>query len=129
MKGITTRTAANMAGVSTRTIQKAIKSGKLSASALDSGGYLIDPSELARVYTIKSAANHSENPHEKVANTCEYSSEQVASLKHELEITRLKLDHANETIKKLNELLEETRETKKLLKMRLPLLRAIWNKL
>lgn len=44
------REAATAAGVSKSTIQRAIKSGRLSASRTDDGGYSIDPAELHRVY-------------------------------------------------------------------------------
>ena len=42
--------AAKRTGKSIPTITRAIKSGKISAERLDSGGYLIDPSELFRVF-------------------------------------------------------------------------------
>ena len=44
------REAATAAGVSKSTIQRAIKSGRLSASRTDDGGYAIDPAELHRAY-------------------------------------------------------------------------------
>ncbi len=42
--------AARATGHSKSTIGRAIKSGKLSAKRNDAGGYLIDPSELARAF-------------------------------------------------------------------------------
>lgn len=42
--------AAKRTGKSVPTITRAIKSGKISAEKTGSGGYLIDPSELFRVY-------------------------------------------------------------------------------
>lgn len=42
--------AAKEAGVSVPTISRAIKSGKISAQKTESGGYLIDPAELFRVF-------------------------------------------------------------------------------
>lgn len=47
------REAATAAGVSKSTIQRAIKSGRLSASRTDDGGYAIDPAELHRVYPAR----------------------------------------------------------------------------
>ena len=41
------------AGVSKSTIQRAIKSGRLSATRTDDGGYAIDPAELHRVYPAR----------------------------------------------------------------------------
>lgn len=45
--------AAKLAGVGKTTISRAIASGRLSAARNGDGGYAIDPSELARVYTIE----------------------------------------------------------------------------
>lgn len=42
--------AAKRTGKSVPTITRAIKSGKLSAERTDTGGYIIDPSELFRVF-------------------------------------------------------------------------------
>lgn len=42
--------AAKQTGKSVPTITRAIKSGKISAERTDAGGYLIDPSELFRVF-------------------------------------------------------------------------------
>jgi hypothetical protein len=42
--------AAKAADVSKTTIQRAIKSGRLSASRQDDGSYVIDPAELHRVF-------------------------------------------------------------------------------
>lgn len=44
--------AARAAGVGKTTLARAIKSGRLSATRRDDGGYVIDPSELARVYNV-----------------------------------------------------------------------------
>jgi excisionase family DNA binding protein len=43
--------AARATGASKSTIQRAIKTGRLSATRLEGGGYSIDPSELFRVYS------------------------------------------------------------------------------
>lgn len=50
--GVSLGTAAKMAGTSKTSINRAIKSGKLSATRRDDGSYEIDPAELARVYTV-----------------------------------------------------------------------------
>ena len=44
--------AAKRAGKSVPTITRAIKSGKISAEKSGSGGYLIDPAELFRVFPV-----------------------------------------------------------------------------
>lgn len=43
-------TAAKATGKTKTTIQRAIKSGKISAEKLSDGGYSIDPSELHRIF-------------------------------------------------------------------------------
>ena len=53
MAVLSLRTAAQQAGISKSTILRAIKSGRLSATKTESGGYEIDPSEVARVYPPK----------------------------------------------------------------------------
>jgi len=61
MAVLSLRTAAQQAGTSKSTILRAIKSGRLSATKTEAGGYEIDPSELARVYPPKPttvAADH-----------------------------------------------------------------------
>lgn len=61
---ISTREAALEIGVSSRQIQKLIKSGKLSAERNESGNYLIDKSEFYRVFpeafNVRTNANSSE---------------------------------------------------------------------
>jgi len=47
---LTASQAAKQTGKSIPTITRAIKSGKISAEKTNSGGYLIDPSELFRVF-------------------------------------------------------------------------------
>lgn len=49
-KKLSASQAAKRVGKSVPTISRAIKSGKLSAEPNPEGGWLIDPSELARVY-------------------------------------------------------------------------------
>lgn len=44
--------AARLANTSKTTLTRAIKAGRLSATRRDGGGYSIDPSELARVFTV-----------------------------------------------------------------------------
>src|SRR3954468_21594248 len=46
--------AAKLAGVGKTTLTRAIRAGRLSATPRDGGGYMIDPAELERVYTLRS---------------------------------------------------------------------------
>ncbi len=45
--------AARMAGLNKTTLSRHIRAGRLSAQRVDGGGYLIDASELARVYELR----------------------------------------------------------------------------
>ena len=56
MTQLTAAQCAQTAGVSKRTIQNNIKQGKLSATRDESGFYLVDSSELMRVYPSASTA-------------------------------------------------------------------------
>ena len=47
--------AARLTNTSKTTLTRAIRAGRLSATRRDDGGYEIDPSELARVYTVTTA--------------------------------------------------------------------------
>lgn len=49
--------AAKQTGKSVPTITRAIKSGKISAERTENGGYLIDPSELFRVFPARTIPN------------------------------------------------------------------------
>ena len=62
--GLTLGAAARATGKTKTTLARAIKTGKLSATRLDGGGYLIDPAELARVYPDTSSETVSTRPSE-----------------------------------------------------------------
>lgn len=54
--------AAKRTGKSVPTITRAIKSGKISADRTDTGGYIIDPSELFRVFpAVTTSSNTTPN--------------------------------------------------------------------
>ena len=54
--------AAKATGKSKPTIQRAIKSGSISAAKADDGSYEIDPSELHRVFPPVTGASNAEQP-------------------------------------------------------------------
>lgn len=59
--------AAKLAGKSKSTINRAIKTGKISAARHDDGSYSIDPAELARAFDIEptgGAKRRDAEPHE-----------------------------------------------------------------
>lgn len=66
--GYTLGEAAKATGKAKTTIQRAVKSGKISASKSTSGAYDIEPSELHRVFPVTVAQHDIKNdtqPHEK----------------------------------------------------------------
>ena len=65
--------AAKATGVATSTITRALKTGKISGEAQKSGGWLIDPSELHRVFPPV-APQESRNPPPLGSATPEYDS-------------------------------------------------------
>jgi excisionase family DNA binding protein len=78
MPDMTMRQAAEWAGVTRATIQKAIVSGRLTAPKDDKGQYQINPAELERVYQPKqsdTAKTGSESHAETVDLTAAYNRE------------------------------------------------------
>lgn len=53
MSGLSLREAAQQVNVAKSTILRAVRSGRMSATRTDDGGYSIDPAELFRVYEPK----------------------------------------------------------------------------
>ena len=116
MKGITmkysAKKAAEAVGKSVPTITRAIKSGKLSAEKKPGGGYVIDPSELFRVYPSKSndtgKALPSETP--KKGNKSESVTPKISS---EINLLREQIDRIDEMnareLKRLEEQIEDLR--------------------
>ena len=82
--------AAKRTGLSKPTIQRAIKSGKLSASRNEDGSYSIDPAEVERVYPVGERSSH-QNGHMKQDETLDVS----GGLQVELAVLREKLSSAN----------------------------------
>ena len=85
--------AAKATGKNKTTIQRAIKSGKISASKGDSGSYEIDPSELHRVFPPTAAqrdAQHMQSNDTQQAKFIPESShiDRVVELEKELAVAR-----------------------------------------
>lgn len=92
--------AAKAVGKSKTTIHRAIKSGKISASKLDSGAYAIDPSELHRVFQNGTAERTKRNDVEQANTTSGTADIRLEVLEKERERERQQLE---ETIADLRE--------------------------
>jgi len=92
--------AAKAVGKSKTTIHRAIKSGKISASKLDSGAYAIDPSELHRVFQNGTAERTTRNDVEQPVTTSGTADIRLEMLEKERERERQQLE---ETIADLRE--------------------------
>ena len=118
--------AAKAVGKSKTTIHRAIKSGKISASKLDSGAYDIDPSELHRVFqigTVERTTRNDTKQHETAIGTADI---RLEMLEKERERERQQLE---ETIADLREDREKWRQqATALLEDKRPKRRWFWNK-
>jgi excisionase family DNA binding protein len=118
--------AAKAVGKSKTTIHRAIKSGKISASKLDSGAYDIDPSELHRVFqigTVERTTRNDTKQHETAIGTADI---RLEMLEKERERERQQLE---ETIADLREDRDKWRQqATALLEDKRPKRRWFWNK-
>ena len=92
--------AAKAVGKSKTTIHRAIKSGKISASKLESGVYAIDPSELHRVFQIGTVERTIRNDTEQRETAVGTADIRLEMLEKERERERQQLE---ETIADLRE--------------------------
>lgn len=92
--------AAKAVGKSKTTIHRAIKSGKISASKLESGAYAIDPSELHRVFQVGTAERTNRNDKEQHETAVGTADIRLEMLEKERERERQQLE---ETIADLRE--------------------------
>jgi len=87
MSKLSLREAAKRYDVSRPTLTKALNSGRLSGERDASGNWVVDASEVARLYTLRSKANK-ENTPKPQTNTAAQA--EIATLKSQLEITQLR---------------------------------------
>lgn len=113
--------AAKAAGKSKPTIQRAIKSGKISALRNDDGSYSIDPAELHRVFpALPRASNDSGTvkqsvppPETGVLQTKLEAAERLLEERQQtIDDLRQRLDAESEERRKLTALLTDQRERK-----------------
>jgi predicted site-specific integrase-resolvase len=109
--------AASATGKNKATIQRAIKSGKISALKGESGSYEIDPSELHRVFspvaqrvarlanaTMRNDAQHTENPSDFNAL------QRIADLEKELAVMEERKSGLEEQKRYLTDTVEDLRK-------------------
>ena len=110
--------AAKEIGVSKPTVQRAIKSGRLSATRRDDGSYDIDPAELRRAFPAVTPSRnvtidmqHGETAGDSRALQAEIDGlrEQVALLKDERDDLRRRLDAEAEERRRVTALLTDQR--------------------
>jgi hypothetical protein len=104
--------AAKETGKSKGTISKAIKSGRLSYIDKDSTGYKIDPAELFRVFPKQKKGN----PLETVSMKPSGEPPENIHLKHQIELLKEQLRHANEKIAYTEKVVEYEKEAKTIYK-------------
>lgn len=101
--------AAKATGKSKPTIQRAIKSGKISAYKNENGAYEIEPSELHRIYEVKQG-NTKDNHHMKQNVTHESNSmlqAEIDALRRELEQNQLERERERELMHQQIELYKD----------------------
>jgi Helix-turn-helix domain len=103
--------AAKAADVSKTTIQRAIKSGRLSASRQEDGSYVIDPAELHRAFPRDGNAD----PEMKQSVTLSEPGE----LRVEVEMLRERISEKDEVIDDLRRRLDQSQEERRQVQARL----------
>ena len=91
--------AARAAGRTKSTIHRAIKTGRLSASRTQDGGYSIDPAELARVYPPLHANGQSNGQRDDTQHLGDRSATGIE--RREIALLREQLADRDETIRDL----------------------------
>lgn len=100
--------AAKATGVATATITRALKSGRISGQKDDSGAWMIDPSELHRVFpptTQKDHATPAPQEHKRPHATQERGPE-ISALEREVQTLREALSDAREDRDKWRDMAE-----------------------
>ena len=89
--------AAKATGVSKMTLSRAIKKGTISASKNESGGYVIDPAELHRVFPpVTSLQSQSEENVTKRYTDDTQLLQQLKTLEFQLEVTQERLEETKQ---------------------------------
>lgn len=116
MASVSLTKGAELAGVSKGTVSKAIKSGKLSYAEKTANGYLIDTSELFRVFPPKTvsetketgAGSRLETPSGNTGNAAN-----TIALEREIELLREQLEDRDRTVQDLRQRLDKSDEERR----------------
>ena len=101
--------AADAVGKSRTTIQRAIKSGKISAPKDDQGSYNIDPSELHRVFPKRTVTSHvRENGTKRNSSETQQNESDLKVLEVKLQAAEAMADERAKTIDDLRERLDKS---------------------
>jgi excisionase family DNA binding protein len=106
MAMLTLGQAAKLTGLGKTTLTRAIKAGRLSANRRDDGSYEIDPSELSRVYSIRS-----ETPETVSQSSLAVHHVTATETPRDPDVTA-RLAALEEQVKGLKDLLEEVRQSR-----------------
>lgn len=98
--------AAKVSGKSKSTINRSIKSGKLSAKRHDDGSYSIDPSELFRVFP----KGHAEPPMEEPKELVRTPSVSEEILKVKVQMLEAQLEREQDTVADLRKRLDRAED-------------------
>jgi hypothetical protein len=106
--------AAKATGKNKTTIQRAIKTGKISAAKKDSGAYEIDPAELHRVFPFATAQRDARQGESNVAQRPSValetnSLERIAELEKELAVAQSRSIGLEEQRQQMSETIEDLR--------------------
>lgn len=103
--------AAKATGKSRASIQRAIKSGKISASKDEQGNYAIQPAELHRVYPKQDETSH-EHAHVTARNSGETSgnSSDIRLLEAKLEAAERMADEREKELRHRDQTIDDLRE-------------------
>jgi hypothetical protein len=107
MAGLSLREAAQQTGSNKSTIWRAIKSGRMSATRLDDGGFAIDPAELFRVFPPQPLKQHRTGQ----GTTADFQRE-IAPATPATDELALKVAALDAEIRGLKELLTEVRQSR-----------------
>jgi hypothetical protein len=111
MAGLSLREAAQQTGSNKSTIWRAIKSGRLSATRLDDGGFSIDPSELFRVFDPQQPEQRREQHRAGQDATADSGDSQRPATPATADLA-LKVAALDSEIRGLRELLAEVRQSR-----------------